>query len=64
MRIFRSKRDIDLIRQNEQRSLNTLEQELIRGAKGHQIEVSLAEIRKKGLIATLRARTAPQRQKE
>jgi hypothetical protein len=53
-----------LIRQNEQRSLNTLEQELIRGAKGRQIEVSLAEIRKKGLITTLRARTAPQRQKE
>jgi antitoxin ParD1/3/4 len=47
----------ELIRQDKERRLHTLEQELIAAAKGPMIEVPLAEIRKKGLVAALRART-------
>ncbi|MGC1228839.1 MAG: hypothetical protein WA859_20385 [Candidatus Sulfotelmatobacter sp.] len=48
----------ELIRQDKERRLHTIEQELIAAAKGPMIQVSLAEIRKKGLVAALRARTA------
>jgi antitoxin ParD1/3/4 len=44
----------ELIRQDKERRLGLLEQELIAAAKGPKIEVSLAEIRRKGLIAALR----------
>jgi antitoxin ParD1/3/4 len=47
----------ELIRQDKERRLHTLEHELIAAAKGPMIEVPLAEIRKKGLVAALRART-------
>jgi antitoxin ParD1/3/4 len=47
----------ELIRQDKERRLHTLERDLIAAAKGHKIEVPLAEIRKKGLVAALRART-------
>ena len=47
----------ELIRQDKERRLHTLEQELIAAAKGPMIKVPLAEIRKKGLVAALRART-------
>jgi antitoxin ParD1/3/4 len=47
----------ELIRQDTERRLHTLEQELVAAAKGPMIEVPLAEIRKKGLVAALRART-------
>ncbi|MGC1374394.1 MAG: hypothetical protein WA824_19820 [Candidatus Sulfotelmatobacter sp.] len=48
----------ELIRQDKERRLHTIEQELIAAAKGPMIKVPLAEIRKKGLVAALRARTA------
>ena len=44
----------ELIRQDKERRLGHLEQELIAAARGPKIEVSLAEIRRKGLIAALR----------
>lgn len=47
----------ELIRQDKERRLANLEQELVSAAKGPKIEVSLAEIRRKGLIAALRERT-------
>ena len=47
----------ELIREDKERRLRPLEQELITGTKGPTIEISLAEIRKKGLIAALRERT-------
>jgi len=47
----------ELIRQDKERRLHTLEQDLIAAAKGHKIEVPVAEIRKKGLVAALRAQT-------
>jgi antitoxin ParD1/3/4 len=46
----------ELIRQDKERRMGNLEQELLAAAKGKTIEVPLAEIRKKGLIAALRAR--------
>jgi antitoxin ParD1/3/4 len=46
----------ELIRQDKERRLGNLEQELIAAAKGPKIEVSLAEIRRKGLVAALRER--------
>jgi len=46
----------ELIRQDKERRLANLEQELLAGAKGSKIEVSLNDIRKKGLIAALRER--------
>jgi antitoxin ParD1/3/4 len=46
----------ELIRQDKERRLANLEQELIEAAKGSKIELSVAEIRKKGLIAVLRER--------
>src|SRR5258708_27018398 len=44
----------ELIRQDKERRLGDLEQELIAAAKGPKIEIPLAEIRRKGLIAALR----------
>jgi antitoxin ParD1/3/4 len=49
----------ELIRQDKERRLNNLEQELLAASKGPKIEISLAEIRRKGLLATLRERTRP-----
>ena len=44
----------ELIRQDKERRLASLEQELLAAARGPKIEVSLTEIRKKGLVAALR----------
>ncbi len=46
----------ELIRQDKERRLGNLEQELLAAVKGPKIEVSLAEIRRKGLVAALRQR--------
>jgi antitoxin ParD1/3/4 len=46
----------ELIRQDKERRMGNLEQELLASAKGKKIEVSVAEIRKKGLITALRER--------
>jgi len=47
----------DLIREDKERRMGNLEQELIAAAKGPKIELHVAEIRKKGLVAALRERT-------
>jgi len=47
----------ELIRQDKERRLTNLEQELIAASEGPQIELSLAEVRKKGLLRVLRERT-------
>jgi len=47
----------ELIRQDKERRLENLEQELIAGIKGSRIELSMDEVRKKGLIQVLRERT-------
>jgi antitoxin ParD1/3/4 len=47
----------ELIRQDKERRLSNLEQELITAAKGPKIELSVTEIRKKGLVTALRERT-------
>ncbi|MGA9384602.1 MAG: type II toxin-antitoxin system ParD family antitoxin [Candidatus Sulfotelmatobacter sp.] len=44
----------ELIRQDKERRLHSLEQDLIASAKGPTIELSLTEVRKKGLLAVLR----------
>jgi antitoxin ParD1/3/4 len=49
----------ELIRQDKERRLGNLEQELVAAAKGPKIELPVAEIRKKGLIGALRERTRP-----
>jgi len=46
----------ELIRQDKERRLVNLEQELVAAAKGPKIEIPLAEIRRKGLISALRER--------
>ena len=46
----------ELIRQDKERRVANLEQELLAAAKGPKIEVSINEIRKKGLISVLRER--------
>jgi antitoxin ParD1/3/4 len=46
----------ELIRQDKERRLGNLEQELVAAAKGRKIEIPLAEIRRKGLISALRER--------
>ena len=43
-----------MIRQDKERHLATLEQSLLAAAKGRSSEIPIAEIRKKGLIKTLR----------
>ncbi|HET9181458.1 MAG TPA: type II toxin-antitoxin system ParD family antitoxin [Candidatus Angelobacter sp.] len=47
----------ELIRQDKERRLSNLEQELVAAVKGPKIELSVDEIRKKGLLRTLRERT-------
>ena len=47
----------ELIRQDKERRLGSLEQELVAAAKGPKIELPIADIRRKGLIAVLRERT-------
>jgi antitoxin ParD1/3/4 len=47
----------ELIRQDKERRFVQLEQELLAAVKGPKIEISLTEIRRKGLIAALRERT-------
>lgn len=44
----------ELIRQDKERRLRSLEQDLIAAAKGPSIKLSLTEVRKKGLLAVLR----------
>jgi antitoxin ParD1/3/4 len=44
----------ELIRQDKERRLINLEQELIAASKGPRIELSVADVRKKGLLRTLR----------
>ena len=46
----------ELIRQDKERRLEGLEQELIAGIKSSRIELSMDEVRKKGLISVLRER--------
>ena len=47
----------ELIRQDKERRLGNLERELIAASKGRKIDLSVAELRKKGLVAALRERT-------
>lgn len=47
----------ELIRQDKERRLGNLEQDLIAAARGTRVELSVAEIRKKGLLNVLRERT-------
>jgi len=44
----------ELIRQDKERRLGNLEQDLLAAARGPKIEIPLAKIRRKGLIAALR----------
>ena len=46
----------ELIRQDKERRLANLEQELLAGTKSAKIEVRLSDIRKKGLVGALRER--------
>jgi len=46
----------ELIRQDKDRRLANLEHELLAAAKGPKIEVSITELRTKGLITALRER--------
>ncbi len=46
----------ELIRQDKERRLGNLEQELVAAARGPKIELPVAVIRKKGLINALRER--------
>ena len=43
----------DLIRQDKERRLGNLEQELIAAARGTKVELSVADIRKNGLLTVL-----------
>ena len=47
----------ELIRQDKERRLSSLEHDLLAAAKGPRIELSVTEIRKKGLVRALRERT-------
>jgi antitoxin ParD1/3/4 len=47
----------ELIRQDKERRLSNLEQDLLAATKGRKIELTVNEIRKRGLIAVLRERT-------
>ena len=48
----------ELIREDKERRFRNLEQDLIAAAKGAKIELSVAEIRKKGLMKVLRERNS------
>jgi antitoxin ParD1/3/4 len=52
----------ELIRRDKERRMANLQQDLLAAAKGQKIEVSIDEIRKKGLITALRERS-PVREK-
>lgn len=43
----------ELIRQDKERRLHSLEQDLVAAAKGPKIQIDIAEVRKKGLVAVL-----------
>jgi len=45
----------ELIRQDKDRKLHSLEEDLIAAAKGPKIQLAVSEIRKRGLVATLRS---------
>jgi antitoxin ParD1/3/4 len=47
----------ELIRQDKERRLSTLEQDLLAAAKGPRIELSVTAIRRKGLVSALRERS-------
>jgi antitoxin ParD1/3/4 len=47
----------ELIRQDKERRLGNLEQELIAAARGATVKLSVADIRKKGLVTVLHERT-------
>ncbi len=47
----------ELIRQDKERRLGNLEQDLLAAARGPKIELPIAEIRRKGLIPVLRERS-------
>jgi len=47
----------ELIRQDKERRLGSLQADLLAAARGAKIELPLAEIRKKGLVQVLRQRT-------
>jgi hypothetical protein len=44
------------IRRNKERRLKNLEQELVAAVRGSKVEVSVVDIRKKGLLTVLRDR--------
>ena len=46
-----------LIREDKERRLHDLEEDLIAAAKGGKIEIDLSTVRKGGLVAALRAKT-------
>ncbi len=46
----------ELIRQDKDRRLASLEQDLLAASRGSRIEISVSEIRKKGLVKALRER--------
>ena len=47
----------ELIRRDKERRLANLEEDLIAAATGPKIELSVTDLRKKGLVALLRERT-------
>ncbi len=47
-----------LSRQDKERRLYSLEQDLIAAAKGPKIELAVSQIRKRGLVAVLRSHTS------
>ena len=47
----------ELIRQDKTRRLGDLKSSIVAAAKGPKIELSISEIRRKGLVRTLRDRT-------
>jgi antitoxin ParD1/3/4 len=47
----------DLIRQDKERRLHNLEQQILLGTKGEHIAISPTEVRKKGIVHALRERT-------
>jgi antitoxin ParD1/3/4 len=47
----------ELIRRDKERRLRNLEQDVLAGVKSERIEIPVAEIRKKGLVAAVRRRT-------
>ena len=48
----------ELIRQDKERRLHALEESLLAAAKGPRIDLNVADIRRKGLVAALRERAA------